>query len=37
MGKLLLRLISEDIELKTQLANTDLTVMVDPGQIEQVL
>jgi two-component system NtrC family sensor kinase len=37
MEKLLLRLISEDIELKTELAYTDLTVMVDPGQIEQVL
>ncbi|MGD0282917.1 MAG: PAS domain S-box protein, partial [Dissulfurispiraceae bacterium] len=37
MEKLLLRLIGEDIELKTQLAEKALTVMVDPGQIEQVL
>ncbi len=37
MEKLLLRLIGEDIELKAQLAEKSLTVMVDPGQIEQVL
>ncbi len=37
MEKLLLRLISEDIELKTELVSVDLTVMVDPGQIEQVV
>lgn len=35
--KLLMRLIGEDIELKTQLADKALIVMVDPGQIEQVL
>ncbi|MBF0558114.1 MAG: PAS domain S-box protein [Nitrospirae bacterium] len=35
--KLLLRLIGEDIELKTQLAEKTLTAMIDPGQIEQVL
>src|SRR5208283_4538590 len=37
MEKLSLRLIGEDIELKTQLTDKPLTVMVDPGQIEQVL
>ncbi len=37
MGKLLLRLIGEDIELKAQPSEKDLTAMVDPGQIEQVL
>src|SRR5208283_490303 len=37
MEKLLLRLISEDIELKTELVKRDLIVMVDPGQIEQVV
>src|SRR5208283_2682292 len=37
MEKLLLRLIGEDIELKTQLAGKNLTAMVEPGQIEQVL
>ncbi|MBW2645299.1 MAG: response regulator [Deltaproteobacteria bacterium] len=35
--KLLLRLIGEDIELKTILADKDLTIMADSGQIEQVL
>ncbi len=35
--KLLRRIIREDIELKTILADRDLTVMADPGQIEQVL
>ncbi len=35
--KLLLRLIGEDIEFNVQLADKALTVMVDPGQIEQVL
>ncbi len=35
--KLLLRLIGEDIEFKTILADKDLTVMADSGQIEQVL
>ncbi len=37
MEKLLARLIGEDIELKTRLTEKTLTVMVDPGQIEQVL
>jgi len=37
MEKLSLRLIGEDIEFKIQLADKALTVMVDPGQIEQVL
>ncbi|MBI3813656.1 MAG: MEDS domain-containing protein [Nitrospinae bacterium] len=35
--KLLLRLIGEDIELKTALTEKDLTIMADRGQIEQVL
>ena len=35
--KLLLRLIGEDIELQTLLADKDLIVMADSGQIEQVL
>jgi PAS domain S-box-containing protein len=35
--KLLLRLIGEDIELKAVLADDNLTVMADSGQIEQVL
>lgn len=34
---LLLRIISEDIELKTVLTDEELTVMADRGQIEQVL
>lgn len=37
MEKLLLRLIGEDIEFKTELTDKALTVMVDPGQMEQVL
>jgi len=37
MKKLLLRIIGEDIELQAHLAEKDITVMVDPGQIEQVL
>jgi PAS domain S-box-containing protein len=37
MGKMLRRLIREDIEFKTMLAERDLTVMADAGQIEQVL
>lgn len=37
MEKLLLRLIGEDIELSTKLSEKSLFVMVDPGQIEQVL
>jgi C4-dicarboxylate-specific signal transduction histidine kinase len=35
--KLLHRVIGEDIELKTHLVDKNVTVMVDPGQIEQVL
>lgn len=35
--KLLHMLISEDIELKTMVPYENLTVMADPGQIEQVL
>ena len=35
--KLLLRLIGEDIEFKTNLIDMDLTIMADSGQIEQVL
>jgi PAS domain S-box-containing protein len=34
---LLQRIIGEDIELRTTLSDTALTVMVDPAQIEQVL
>jgi len=37
MEKLLLRIIGEDIELKVHLSDNDMTVMADPGQIEQVL
>ncbi len=33
----LYRIIGEDIELRTSLAGTELAVMADPGQIEQVL
>jgi PAS domain S-box-containing protein len=35
--KLLIRLIGEDIELKTVLNNRDVVVLADSGQIEQVL
>ncbi len=35
--RLLLRLISEDIELKTMLAGDTMVVMADIGQVEQVL
>ena len=35
--RLLHRLIGEDIELKTELANRELMVLADAGQIEQVL
>jgi len=35
--KLLKRLVSEDIELKTVPAKEDVTIMADSGQIEQVL
>jgi PAS domain S-box-containing protein len=34
---LLVRLIGEDVELKTSLADRDLIVMADPNQMEQVL
>ena len=37
MEKLLLRVIGEDIELKTRLIDEDLIVMADSGQMEQVL
>lgn len=37
MEKFLIRLIGEDIEFKTVLAGEDLIVMVDSGQIEQVI
>ncbi len=37
LGKLLQRLIGEDIELKTILADKGLIIMADSGQIEQVL
>jgi two-component system cell cycle sensor histidine kinase/response regulator CckA len=33
----LYRIIGEDVELRTSLAGTELIVMADPGQIEQVL
>jgi two-component system cell cycle sensor histidine kinase/response regulator CckA len=35
--KLLHRVIGEDVELKTHLVDDNVTVMVDPGQMEQVL
>ncbi len=35
--KLLRRVIGEDIEINIALADRDLTVLVDPGQLEQVL
>jgi two-component system cell cycle sensor histidine kinase/response regulator CckA len=35
--KMLRRLIGEDIEVKTTLSSTPLTVMIDPGQLEQVM
>jgi PAS domain S-box-containing protein len=37
MEKLLVRLIGEDIDLKTILTDEDITVMADSGQIEQAL
>lgn len=37
IDKLLMRIIGEDIELKTITADKDLTVMADSGQLEQVL
>ncbi len=36
VGKLLARLIGEDIEFKMDLAGRDLTVLADAGQLEQV-
>jgi len=35
--KMLRRLIGEDIEVKTSLSSDPLTVMIDPGQLEQVM
>jgi PAS domain S-box-containing protein len=35
--KMLRRLIGEDIEVRTTLASGPLTVMIDPGQLEQVM
>lgn len=35
--KLLTRLISEDIELQTRLAGTELIILADTGQVDQVL
>jgi nitrogen-specific signal transduction histidine kinase len=37
IGKLLERIIGEDIDLKTDLAKPDLTVVADTGQVEQIL
>jgi PAS domain S-box-containing protein len=37
VGSLLSRVIGEDVELVVELENRDLTVMADPGQMEQVL
>ena len=35
--KFLLRIIGEDVELRTEMAEEELTVMADSGQVEQVL
>jgi two-component system cell cycle sensor histidine kinase/response regulator CckA len=35
--KMLRRLIGEDIEVRTTLSSTALTVLIDPGQLEQVM
>jgi PAS domain S-box-containing protein len=35
--KMLRRLIGEDIEVQTSLSSAPLTVMIDPGQLEQVM
>jgi len=35
--KMLRRLIGEDIDVKTELSSDPLTVMIDPGQLEQVM
>ncbi|MBI5633665.1 MAG: response regulator [Nitrospirae bacterium] len=37
MEKMLVRLIGEDVEFETYLVNRELSVVVDPGQIGQVL
>jgi PAS domain S-box-containing protein len=37
VGKLLARIIGEDIELKMDLAGRDMTILADSGQVEQVL
>jgi PAS domain S-box-containing protein len=37
VGKLLARLIGEDVELNLKLAGRDMTILADAGQIEQVL
>ncbi|MBF0328667.1 MAG: transporter substrate-binding domain-containing protein [Nitrospirae bacterium] len=37
MQKFLLRLIREDIDIKINCANEDLTIMADRGQIEQIM
>ena len=34
---IILRVIGENVELKTELAGEDLSVMADSGQMEQVL
>jgi two-component system cell cycle sensor histidine kinase/response regulator CckA len=37
IGKFLSRIIGEDIDLKMELSGLDMTIMVDTGQIEQIL
>ncbi len=37
IGNLLVRLIGEDVELRTEFSEEDLVVMADSGQVEQVL
>ena len=37
VGMIILRVIGENVELKTELAGEDLSVMADSGQMEQVL
>lgn len=37
LGKMLPRLIREDIEFRTVLTNADLTIMADSGQLDQVI
>ena len=36
-GKMLRRVIGEDVQLATRLSTTPLNVMIDPGQVEQVI